>query len=143
MSRKPQASQSQSVESIIEPVNEVKEEIMNNEVNEEITLDENEAAIVTTGGNTLILRKEDLIAVKSMAKTMNKEYARKAKEIEYQDHRPKPKGSVDYDRDMYGRTQVLLAFVNAVLDSIEIPTKKDRTAELVAAFGGQMDNEEA
>lgn len=116
------------------------EEVMEAQNNTEITLNEGEAAIVTTGGNTVILNVEDLIAVKSMAKTMNKEYRRKSAEVEYQDHRPKPKGSCDYDRDMYGRTQVIEAFINLILDSITIPERKDRTAQLLAAFGAKKED---
>lgn len=134
MSRKPQ---SQSAQSQVESTNpNQEEEVMTNE----ITLNEGEAAIVTTGGNTVILNVEDLIAVKSMAKTMNKEYKRKSAEVEYQDHRPKPKGSCDYDRDMYGRTQVIEAFINLILDSITIPEKKDRTQQLLAAFGAKQED---
>lgn len=132
MSRK---SQSQSTQAqVIESTNS-QEEIMEAQNNTEITLNEGEAAIVTTGGNTVILNIEDLIAVKSMAKTMNKEYKRKSAEVEYSDHRPKPKGSCDYDKDMYARTQVIEAFINLILDSIVIPERKDRTAQLLAAFG--------
>ena len=139
MSRKPQSqsAQSQVVESTTNT--NPQEEVMETQNNTEITLNEGEAAIVTTGGNTVILNIEDLIAVKSMAKTMNKEYRRKNSETEYQDHRPKPKGSCDYDRDMYCRTQVIEAFINLVLDSITIPEKKDRTAQLLAAFGAKQE----
>lgn len=136
MSRKSQSTQAQVVESTN---TNSQEEIMEAQ-NNEITLKDNEAAITTTGGNTIILNIEDLIAVKAMVKTMNKEYKRKSAETEYADHRPKPKGSVDYDRDMYGRTQVIEAFVNLVLDSIVIPERKDRTAQLLAAFGAKKED---
>lgn len=137
MSRKAQSTQSQVIEESTITANTIQEEVMNEQ--QEITLAADEAAIVSTSGNTLILKKEDLIAVKSMAKTMNKEYSRKAKEQFYADKRPKPEGSIQYDQDMFNRTQVILAFVNAILDSIEIPTRKDRTQELVAAFGGKVE----
>lgn len=135
MSRKPQSTQSQVVESTTN-TNPQEEEVMTNE----ISLKEGEAAITATSGNTVILNIEDLIAVKAMTNTFHKEYKRKSKETVYSDNRPKPKGSVDYDVDMFNRAQVIKAFIDLILDSIVIPEKKDRTAQLLAAFGAKKED---
>lgn len=136
MSRKPQASQSQVIEESTITTNQQEEGVMTNE----ISLKEGEAAITATSGSTIILNIEDLIAVKAMTNTFHREYKRKSKETVYSDNRPKPKGSVDYDVDMFNRAQVIKAFIDLILDSIVIPEKKDRTQQLLTAFGAKTED---